>query len=101
MNEKVQEEISESLRTDLGMTAREFATKLDKNEATICRWLLELTMPLSVFLAHVLMRGKLRTIKLLAHAAGYRLEPIAHKKSLKERVQELLNDLLKTPLAIA
>jgi len=101
VNEKVQEEISESLRTDLGMTAREFATKLGKNEATICRWLKDLTMPLGVFLTHVLMRGKLRTIKLLAHAAGYRLEPIAHKKTLRARARELLNDLLKTPLAIA
>ena len=101
MDERVQEKISEGLRADLCMTAREFATKLGKNEATICRWLKELTMPLSVFLAHILMRGKTRTLRLLAYAAGYRLEPLKHKATLKERVQELLNDLLKMPLQIA
>ena len=101
MDERVMEKISESLRTDLCTSAREFAIKLGKNEATICRWLKELTMPLSVFLAHILMRGKTRTLRLLAYAAGYRLEPLAHKATLKERVQELLNDLLKMPLQIA
>ena len=101
MDERVQEKISEGLRTDLCMTAREFATKLGKNEATICRWLKDLTMPMGVFLTHILMKGKTRTLRLLAYAAGYRLEPIEHKATLKERVQDLLNDLLKMPLQIA
>ena len=55
-------------------------------------------MPLIIFVIHVLMKGKLRTLRLLAWAAGYRLEPIEHKKTLKERVQELLNDLSNHPL---
>ena len=101
MDERVQEKISESLRTDLCTSAREFAIKLGKNEATICRWLKEGTMPLIIFVIHVLMKGKLRTLRLLAWAAGYRLEPIEHKKTLKERIADLLNDLLKMPLQIA
>jgi len=101
VDEKVMEKISESLRNDLGMTAREFAQMLRMNEATICKYLLKATMPLIIFVQYILMKGKTRTLRLLAYAAGYRLEPLKHKATLKERVQELLNDLLKMPLQIA
>ncbi len=96
MKERTVRLLSETLAADVEEVGGQIALarNIGTHPATVCRWIKDLTMPVGVWLLHLVARGACRAFKLAAGAGGFRLVPREERHSLLQRVQDLLSELM-------
>lgn len=79
-----------ALNEDVGLHKR-LCLDLGKDASTVSRWISELSMPLWVFVRHIVKEGAHKTLRVIAALAGYRLTPIQERKSVLARALEQIH----------